>query len=90
VLSYMREPGSSRSNTRPGRELWCIETGGQVGRPCIGIIEHQHADKIPAFLLRFSHSGRKFIRAAAQGGFSWRHYSRWPDPRGGPKNDRGR
>jgi hypothetical protein len=35
-----------------------------------GIIEHQHADKIPAFLLRFSHSGRKFIRAAAQGGVS--------------------
>jgi hypothetical protein len=35
-----------------------------------GIIEYQHADKIPAFLLRFSHSGRKFIRAAAQGGVS--------------------
>jgi len=25
------------------------------------MIKHHHDDKIPAFLLRFSHSGRKFI-----------------------------
>src|SRR6516225_8155592 len=41
----MREPGSSRSNTRTGRDRTRIETGGQVSR---------HHNLLPSFLGRES------------------------------------
>src|SRR5215467_15581083 len=44
-LHDMREPGRSRSNRRTGRELACIETGGQVSR---------HRSLLPSFLGRRS------------------------------------
>jgi len=46
-----------------------------------GMIKHHHGDKIPAFLLRFSHSERNSFQEAAPGsGSPGGHYSRWPDP----------
>ena len=76
----MPKLGSSRSNTRTGRDRVCTETGGQVSRhhslfPSFpgrrslssplhrtGMMKHAHGDQILAFLLRSSHTGRKFIR----------------------------
>jgi len=77
-LHDTREPDSSRSNTRNGRDRECIETGVQathhhnllpsfLGRRSFasplskGMIGYDNGAQIAAFLLRSSHSGRKFI-----------------------------